>query len=50
MPLDWINERGNGVNQSFIDYALPLIQGEPNMERMHSLPRYAALKKARVIP
>lgn len=49
VPLAWINERGNGVNQAFMDYALPLIQGEPNMERMHSLPRYAALKKVRVI-
>ena len=45
VPLDWINEAGNGVNQQFIDYALPLIQGEPRPELVASLPRYAKLKK-----
>ena len=45
VPLDWINEAGNGVNQQFIDYALPLIQGEPKPELVASLPRYAKLKK-----
>ena len=29
VPRAWINAAGNGVCQSFIDYALPLIQGEP---------------------
>lgn len=48
VPLSWINERGNGVNQAFIDYALPLIQGEPHLELQHSLPRYAILKKVRI--
>lgn len=28
VPLDMINERFNGITQNFIDYALPLIQGE----------------------
>lgn len=23
LPLEWINEAGNGVTQAFIDYALP---------------------------
>lgn len=45
VPLDWINAAGNGVNQQFIDYALPLIQGDPTPEKIHSLPRYARLKK-----
>ena len=45
VPLEWINEEGNGVTQDFIDYALPLIQGEPNRALHSSLPRFANLKK-----
>ena len=28
VPREWINAEGNGVTQGFIDYCLPLIQGE----------------------
>ena len=45
VPLEWINEAGNGVNQGFIDYALPLIQGENTRATEHGLPRFARLKK-----
>lgn len=45
VPLEWINAEGNGVTQEFIDYALPLIQGEPDRPKEYSLPRYARLKK-----
>ena len=45
VPLEWINEEGNGVNQHFIDYALPLIQGEPELPKVDSLPRFCKLKK-----
>ena len=45
VPLEWINTEGNGVEQAFIDYALPLIQGEPNLPKENSLPRFAKLKK-----
>lgn len=45
VPRAWINEAGNGVTQPFIDYALPLIQGEPALPKEHSLPRFARLKK-----
>ena len=45
VPLEWINEAGNGVTQEFIDYALPLIQGETKMKKENSLPRFAKLKK-----
>ena len=45
VPREWINAAGNGVEQPFIDYALPLIQGEPDLPREHSLPRFAKLKK-----
>ena len=43
--MEWINESGNGLKQEFIDYVLPLIQGEPELPRVDSLPRYAKLKK-----
>ncbi len=45
VPLEWINEEKNGLKQEFIDYVLPLIQGEPALPLEHSLPRYARLKK-----
>ena len=45
VPRAWINEAGNGVNHQFIEYALPLIQGEPELPKQDSLPRFAKLKK-----
>ena len=45
VPLAWINEAGNGVTQDFIDYCLPLIQGETNMIKEDGLPRFVQLKK-----
>ena len=41
VPLEWINEEQNGLKHEFIDYVLPLIQGEPALPRENSLPRYA---------
>ena len=45
IPLSWLNEEQNGLKHEFIDYVLPLIQGEPKLPLEHSLPRYARLKK-----
>ncbi len=45
VPLEWINSEGNGVTQAFVDYALPLIQGETKMQKQNGLPRFAKLKK-----
>ena len=45
VPREWINEAGNGIEQPFIDYVLPLIQGEANAPKESSLPRFARLKK-----
>ena len=45
VPLEWINEEHNGLKHAFIDYVLPLIQGEPVLPLENSLPRYARLKK-----
>ena len=33
------------MEQPFIDYVLPLIQGEPKLPKIDSLPRFAKLKK-----
>jgi 6-phosphofructokinase 1 len=45
VPLEWINAEHNGVKHEFIDYVLPLIQGETEMKKVDSLPRFAKLKK-----
>jgi len=45
VPREWINEEGNGIKQGFIDYALPLIQGESKPPIEDGLPRFAKLKK-----
>ena len=45
VPMEWINAEHNGLTKEFIDYALPLIQGEPQLPLESSLPRYAKLKK-----
>ena len=45
VPIEWINKEHNFVTQEFIDYAKPLIQGEPVLAFENSLPRYARLKK-----
>ncbi len=48
VPLEWINADHNGVEKPFIDYVLPLIQGEPKLPKESSLPRFARLKKVLV--
>ncbi len=45
VPLEWINEEGNFIKQDFIDYAMPLIQGESKIAIEEGLPRFAKLKK-----
>ncbi len=46
VPRDWINPAGNGVEQAFIDYVLPLIKGEAARPLENGLPRFAQLKKS----
>ena len=45
VPDEWINEEGNDILEGFIDYALPLIQGETPMKKKNGLPDFAKLKK-----
>lgn len=46
VPDSMINAEGNNVTDAFLDYALPLIQGEPERVCENGMPRYAHLKKA----
>jgi 6-phosphofructokinase len=45
IPREWINKEGNDVLKAFINYALPLVQGETEMKYENGLPRFARLKK-----
>lgn len=45
VPRKWINAAGNGVESPFVNYVLPLIQGEPELPKQNSLPRFSRLKK-----
>jgi len=44
-PMEWINATGDGIKKEYLDYVMPLIQGEPATPRKDSLPVYAELKK-----
>ena len=45
VPLEWILPDGEGMTQEFIDYALPLIQGQTKLPYENGLPRFAKLSK-----
>ena len=47
VPREWINDAGTHMKQEFIDYVLPLIQGENKRKMENGLPRFAQLKKIR---
>lgn len=44
VPMEWITKDGSDVGQEFIDYALPLIQGEVNVPKENGLPKFAYRK------
>jgi len=44
-PMEWINDERNNILPEYIEYALPLIQGESLLEKENSLPRFALLKR-----
>ncbi len=48
VPAEWIINNGTGISDEFVKYALPLIQGEPEMKKEDGLPRFARLKKVLV--
>lgn len=48
IPNNWILPDNKGLSQEFIDYALPLIQGDCKAPLEDGLPRFAKLKKVKV--
>lgn len=47
VPLEWMNETRDGLNEKFVEYALPLIQGETGLTIEDGLPRFVNLKKVK---
>jgi 6-phosphofructokinase len=45
MPAQWVTADGTGLTEEFINYALPLIQGDAKAPLEDGLPRFANLKK-----
>ncbi|NLL55847.1 MAG: 6-phosphofructokinase [Clostridiales bacterium] len=48
VPQEWIKPDNTGLTQEFVDYALPLIQGDCKATLVDGLPRFAKLKKVKV--
>lgn len=45
VPLEWIVGDGTALSEEYINYALPLIQGESSPPFENGMPRFAKLKK-----
>ena len=48
IPREWINEEGNGLLPPFLNYILPLLEGESCPPMIKGIPRFAKLKKIKV--
>ena len=46
IPREWISEDGFLPNDQFIQYARPLIEGEPKLTFEGGLPKYAVLSRS----
>ncbi len=44
-PAEWINSKGNNVTVDALNYFLPLIQGEPQIEYMNGIPVHFRLNQ-----
>lgn len=44
VPDKWINDAGNDVEKEFLEYARPLIQGEPVISYKDGLPTYLSVR------
>ena len=47
VPAEWLNATKDGLNEKFVEYALPLIQGETDLCKEDGLPRFVKLKKVK---
>ena len=43
VPIEWINEEGNGVREEMISYLTPLVQGEISCKYENGIPKYIVL-------
>ena len=50
VPLEWIDAENDCLKQAFVDYALPLIQGETQLTKVNGLPRFVKLAKVKAEP
>jgi 6-phosphofructokinase 1 len=48
IPKDWISEDGLMVNEKFVEYASPLVEGEVHVPTEGGLPKYVVLEKNKV--
>jgi 6-phosphofructokinase len=48
IPKDWISEDGFMVNEKFVAYAAPLIEGEVKVPTEGGLPKYVVLEKSKI--
>ena len=46
IPVDWITKEKNGVNEHFLEYALPLIEGENPPKYENGIQRFTTFKKS----
>lgn len=45
VPIEWILESGNGVNEKMLNYLRPLVQGELFCEHENGLPKFMVIPK-----
>lgn len=45
VPLEWINETGNGVTEEMLQYLRPLVQGELLCEYENGIPKFFVIPK-----
>lgn len=48
VPTNWINERGNDISDEYINYALPLIQGDVKPCTKNGIVKYFRIKEENV--
>lgn len=44
LPDNYLNAQGTNITQDFVDYALPLLGGEPQVKYVNGLPKYSNIR------
>lgn len=50
LPLDFISPTNNFISEKYLNYVLPLIQGESSPPFENGMPRYAKLRRVKPLP